>query len=128
MDHEFQMPVEWYPDEDEPERQAVDVDDDIIRVGDYVVVRFEKEGKKNKKRCERQFLCCINDIIPEDQTYIVQGFRAVDAKKKTFVLKDNDISSIKRDEVVAYNLPQPTVNFSKRRMVFLFDEPIKVDQ
>ena len=92
-----------------------------LAVGDYVLARFEGLTEKD---CFI-YICRIREV--KEPLFEVQGLKACDAQKCTFMQKENDISLIGRSDVVnLVNKPKPLL--IKRKTVYKFEKPQPVKE
>jgi len=105
-----------------------------IKVGDFLLVQFVGSNH-NKNPNENKFIyvCCVHQLTftqnqnTPDTIFQVQGLRKQNEKGTYFSIKDNDISMINIEMVLAI-LPQPTLIQSHRKFLYEFPRTINVKE
>lgn len=97
-------------------------DSENIKAGSFVLVSFPG-GKRGKTVFK--YACIIQELHGDDIT--VLAMRAIDLKKKTFVPKDGDVSTVTLAQVLGV-LPTPNVQQYGMRMRYAFPGSVDVNE
>jgi len=105
-----------------------------IKVGDFLLVQFiGSDHNKNLNENKFIYVCCVNQLVntqsenTPETIFQVQGLRKQNEKGTQFSIKDNDISMINIEMVLAI-LPQPILIQSHRKYIYEFSRNIDVKE
>jgi len=105
-----------------------------IKVGDYLLVQFiGSDHNKNLNENKFIYVCCVLQLAytqsenTQEKIFQVQGLRKHNEKGTQFSIKDNDISMINIEMVLAI-LPQPILIQSHRKYIYEFSRNIDVKE
>lgn len=94
-----------------------------LKIGSFVLVDF-LGGLRNTTHYK--YVCCIEAIDDDDIIdIVVQGYERYDDLATEFCLKENDISTISFDMILAV-LPEPTFILRDRKMIYKFGGSVSV--
>lgn len=94
-----------------------------VREGDFILVEF-KGGKRMVSNFV--YLCIIQTIISSNEIEIM-GLRSTDARKHTFIPKENDISLISFKQIVG-KTSNPKVVLTGERVSYQFSHTLQVKE
>lgn len=94
-----------------------------VREGDFILVQF-KGGKRMVSNFV--YLCIIQRIISSNEIEIM-GLRSTDARKHTFIPKENDISLISFKQIVG-KTSNPKVVLTGERVSYQFSHTLQVKE
>ncbi|XP_039291040.1 uncharacterized protein LOC120352824 [Nilaparvata lugens] len=90
--------------------------------GTFILVDFIG-GSRNTTHYK--YVCCIQDKDDDDGEIRVAGYRRFDEISTQFIVKDNDVSIINFDQILAI-LPEPVFKEVDRKVVFEFKGCVSV--
>lgn len=96
------------------------IDDAIIEVGEFFLVKFD--GEKSDQ--EYRYVCQMKQVSPE---LTVTGFRSFRGSKREFVICERDECIIEKQDIISF-LPKLGDRKEKRRTIVMFSHAVDVKE
>jgi len=96
-----------------------------IKTGDFLLVQFIGG---NRKKTKFTYICCVNRMDEnQDGCISVQGLQKENYQKTQFSIKENDLSSVTIDMILAI-LPEPKLIQCNRKFIYEFPGSVDVNE
>jgi len=95
-----------------------------IKTGDFLLVQFIGG---NRKKTKFSYICCVNRMDENQDGLLVQGLQKENYQKTQFSIKENDLSSVTTDMILAI-LPEPKLIQCNRKFIYEFLGSVHVNE
>lgn len=96
-----------------------------VKIGDFSLVQFIGSDRNKKKFT---YVCCVNNLVENSENNIqVQGLQKENYQSTHFSIKENDVSYINIEMVLAI-LPEPLLIECNRKFIYEFSQSIQVNE